>query len=244
MKTKAKLYSLSLTLIIFAASVFYVSCKHAHPLDKDFKGNPLGNCFDGVKNQNETSIDCGGVCTACASCNDGVQNSGETGIDCGGSTCTTCAPPSSPNSCSTLNNQSVINMGGTSNAALYGAYLNTSSPSHGVATIHIDLYTNSHNISSYDIDFAAQDFANMAVGTQRVYTTVGYNDASSMNAGQTFVMITQTGFSYAQYSSKSGQYIYIKKISASLTQVWFCGLYTEETTSPQNTYNFSVSAKF
>lgn len=43
-------------------------------------------CSDGIMNQNETGIDCGGVCPACAAptCSDGVMNQDETGIDCGG----------------------------------------------------------------------------------------------------------------------------------------------------------------
>ncbi len=49
-------------------------------------------CSDGIQNQGEAGVDCGGPCTACASCNDGVQNQGETGVDCGGpcSACPTC----------------------------------------------------------------------------------------------------------------------------------------------------------
>ncbi|MDP4999052.1 MAG: fibronectin type III domain-containing protein [Saprospiraceae bacterium] len=47
------------------------------------------NCFDGIRNQGETGIDCGGPCTACATCFDGIQNQGETGVDCGGP-CTPC----------------------------------------------------------------------------------------------------------------------------------------------------------
>ncbi len=46
------------------------------------------SCTDGVKNGNETAVDCGGSCPACASCTDGVKNGNETAIDCGGS----CAP--------------------------------------------------------------------------------------------------------------------------------------------------------
>ena len=48
-----------------------------------------GTCSDGVKNQNETNVDCGGICYKCATCSDGIQNQGETGIDCGGP-CSTC----------------------------------------------------------------------------------------------------------------------------------------------------------
>ncbi len=53
-------------------------------------GGGGATCFDGIQNQGETGIDCGGPCTPCntASCNDGIQNQGETGVDCGGP----CAP--------------------------------------------------------------------------------------------------------------------------------------------------------
>lgn len=47
------------------------------------------SCFDGVKNQGEGGIDCGGPCPACSSCSDGVKNQNEEGIDCGGS-CKAC----------------------------------------------------------------------------------------------------------------------------------------------------------
>jgi len=42
------------------------------------------SCFDGLRNQNETGVDCGGPCKPCVSCSDGIQNQGEDGIDCGG----------------------------------------------------------------------------------------------------------------------------------------------------------------
>ncbi len=72
------------------------------------------SCSDGVKNGNETDVDCGGSCPACPmgdtcgvdtdcqsavcsagtcaapSCIDGVQNEGETGVDCGGP-CPSCS---------------------------------------------------------------------------------------------------------------------------------------------------------
>ncbi|MDP4999802.1 MAG: M43 family zinc metalloprotease [Saprospiraceae bacterium] len=51
---------------------------------------PAPTCNDGIQNQGETGVDCGGPCTACATCNDGIRNQGETGIDCGGP-CTACA---------------------------------------------------------------------------------------------------------------------------------------------------------
>jgi len=56
-------------------------------------------CSDGIQNQGETGIDCGGPCPACAAptCSDGIQNQGELGIDCGGP-CTACVG----NTCSAL----------------------------------------------------------------------------------------------------------------------------------------------
>ena len=45
------------------------------------------NCYDGVKNCHsndcEVLTDCGGPCKPCPSCSDGVKNQDETGIDCG-----------------------------------------------------------------------------------------------------------------------------------------------------------------
>src|SRR5207249_3300859 len=53
---------------------------------------------DGIQNQGEAGIDCGGPCPACtapscgvpSSCKDGTMNSGETQVDCGGSSCNPC----------------------------------------------------------------------------------------------------------------------------------------------------------
>jgi|GEM_PF-4714790 len=53
------------------------------------KEGPEESCFDGIKNQDETGTDCGGVCRKCESCTDGIKNQDETGIDCGG-VCSPC----------------------------------------------------------------------------------------------------------------------------------------------------------
>ncbi len=58
---------------------------------------PSGSCSDGMQNQGETGVDCGGPCAACtqaASCFDGMQNQGETGVDCGGP-CAACTQAAS-----------------------------------------------------------------------------------------------------------------------------------------------------
>jgi hypothetical protein len=45
-------------------------------------------CNDGIQNQGEEQVDCGGPnCAACPTCNDNIQNQGETDTDCGGPVC-------------------------------------------------------------------------------------------------------------------------------------------------------------
>jgi len=54
-------------------------------------------CADGIQNQGETGVDCGGpncqACVADATCTDGIQNGDETGVDCGGSCPDACPDP-------------------------------------------------------------------------------------------------------------------------------------------------------
>ncbi|MCB9310651.1 MAG: T9SS type A sorting domain-containing protein [Lewinellaceae bacterium] len=53
-------------------------------------------CEDGIKNGDETGVDCGGAfCNVCPTCTDGIKNGDEEGIDCGGS-CTPCHTESDP----------------------------------------------------------------------------------------------------------------------------------------------------
>ncbi|MBI4153748.1 putative metal-binding motif-containing protein, partial [Candidatus Woesearchaeota archaeon] len=49
-------------------------------------------CYDSIKNQDESDVDCGGVCDPCneVSCNDRKKNGDEDGLDCGGSDCPLC----------------------------------------------------------------------------------------------------------------------------------------------------------
>lgn len=51
------------------------------------------SCNDGIQNQGEEGVDCGGPCPACPTCDDGIQNQGEEGVDCGGpcAPCETCS---------------------------------------------------------------------------------------------------------------------------------------------------------
>jgi len=60
----------------------------------DGPATPAATCSDGIQNQGETEVDCGGPncqpCTVAATCSDGIQNGDEEGIDCGGSSCAPC----------------------------------------------------------------------------------------------------------------------------------------------------------
>lgn len=54
---------------------------------------PDPSCDDGLRNQGEEDVDCGGPCSPCPpkpTCEDGIQNQGEEQIDCGGP-CVACA---------------------------------------------------------------------------------------------------------------------------------------------------------
>ena len=55
----------------------------------NISGAPTPTCSDGIQNQGETGVDCGGPCSPCPTCSDGIQNQNETGIDCGG-VCAAC----------------------------------------------------------------------------------------------------------------------------------------------------------
>ncbi len=59
-------------LVVLIMSFLIVSCSDSP------------TCDDGIQNGDESGIDCGRDCTACASCTDGIQNGNESGIDCGG----------------------------------------------------------------------------------------------------------------------------------------------------------------
>ena len=77
----------SLAALLILGTLFS-ACKKDDP-------TPEETCSDGILNQDETDIDCGGVCTACAvlpTCTDGIKNGNETGVDCGGD-CDPCAGP-------------------------------------------------------------------------------------------------------------------------------------------------------
>ncbi len=79
-------------------------------------GGPTPTCTDGIQNQGETGIDCGGPCAPCPitpTCTDGIQNQGETGIDCGGP-CTPC--PTGGCNVSVISSNGLVTVTGLTNA--------------------------------------------------------------------------------------------------------------------------------
>jgi len=71
-------------LVLFLINLFFASCSE--------KIDNTGTCSDGIKNQGEQGVDCGGPCqNVCPSCADGIRNQGETAVDCGGP-CDPCYP--------------------------------------------------------------------------------------------------------------------------------------------------------
>ena len=51
--------------LLFMISLFLVSCDEIDFIPEDSE-TPIGTCTDGILNQNEEAIDCGGICSACA----------------------------------------------------------------------------------------------------------------------------------------------------------------------------------
>ncbi len=71
------------TILMFTALIFFfASCNDSN--------TQKISCFDGIKNGDETDVDCGGSCNPCPTCDDGIKNGDETAIDCGGTLCEPC----------------------------------------------------------------------------------------------------------------------------------------------------------
>lgn len=69
---------------LFVISLITISCSKT--IDN------TGTCTDGIQNQGEQGIDCGGTCNdPCPTCADGIMNQDEEAVDCGGQ-CDPCFP--------------------------------------------------------------------------------------------------------------------------------------------------------
>lgn len=74
------------------------------------------HCYNGVKDGDESDIDCGGSCMPCSAkaetCNNGRKDEGETGIDCGGP-CKPCGSFEQCNNCVQDGDETRIDCGGS-----------------------------------------------------------------------------------------------------------------------------------
>jgi V8-like Glu-specific endopeptidase len=141
----------------------------------------LTYCHDGVRDADETGVDCGGSCAPCnlGHCQDGIRNADETAVDCGGS-CGYCAggervdldsagnvgmarvslfdPPSgSVSSCSgvLVNNRWVL-----TNASCISDY----AVSHPASAVSVDIVDFARDgESGLDFPYALQQTANLVV---------------------------------------------------------------------------------
>lgn len=85
----------------------YCGTEHDKPSLED-SCTYIPECYDGIKNQQEDDVDCGGPCPPCWTCYDRQQNQGEEGIDCGGP----CKPCPSCNDGIRNQNEDSVDCGG------------------------------------------------------------------------------------------------------------------------------------
>jgi len=85
-----KIYAILMILLLAACAKEAEQSTEPEPVVEPVQ--MVETCTDGVRNQDETGVDCGGVCKICETCSDGIQNQREQGVDCGGPcpACQTC----------------------------------------------------------------------------------------------------------------------------------------------------------
>lgn len=225
LKTKIILFVLSGAFLC----VVFSSCGNTK-VDK----TKYGNCTDGITNQNEEGVDCGGYCLPCANCNDGVQNAGETGIDCGGP-CTSCSP-----SCT-------LTIGTVEYTLFPELFPNGYSDSQNTSG------TGYYSPSSSEITIG---FSSGALSALRIEFKKGFNplDSTAIPLNQTMIFKTldnstfnisqnstvkasfygNINFSYYSRGINSGQLVYISKFADKKVSVRLCHLKANKDTISLN----------
>jgi hypothetical protein len=216
MKNRARLH---LKFLFFIAGV--ILCFQFAGCREKFDKSLYGNCSDGIQNQKEQQVDCGGQCMPCMSCDDGMKNGTETGIDCGGA-CQSCTAPC------TLPAETITYTLGSQSSFAY----TNSQPLYGKGF---------YSGSSIAIDFSGGG----STGLTRMTLTFSsdFNPIAALALGQTMVFKTVTdGFSISKRSSvkidyrgnfgfsgfggviNSGQAVYMTKKNSSDVDLKFCSL--------------------
>jgi hypothetical protein len=134
------------------------------------------HCYNGIKDSNETGVDCGGNCPPCNwtlpggaggwtfdSCNNGVKDNDETGIDCGGS-CRPCGGVTQCTNCQKDGDEAGVDCGGScppcnNNCTKTDVvvYSDTYSdiPSYTAAGNSIETQGNVHIVNNQNVTFKA-----------------------------------------------------------------------------------------
>jgi len=81
----------ALRCYVDGTGTYYASAATISAIGVDRLVQVTASCTDGISNQGETGIDCGGPCPSCETCADGIRNQGEADVDCGGP-CVPCPP--------------------------------------------------------------------------------------------------------------------------------------------------------
>jgi hypothetical protein len=217
---------------IFVLCIFF-SCIKETKIDRE----KIGNCTDGVRNQGEEDVDCGQPCTPCMSCEDGIKNGGETGIDCGGS-CMSCAP-----SCSLSPSSHEY--------TLFPPGISFSVSDNGSASGYFN-----PNQSEIEINFNSDPIMN----SMTIYLKSGYNPLNFLSLNETMILRTvdnmsgtissnnqvkiqywgDIGFDSFYGSIKSGEAVYLTKVSATNLQVRCCGITGASSTSGNDKFSINV----
>jgi hypothetical protein len=198
------------------------------------------DCFDGVKNQDEDNVDCGGVCAPCPTCSDGNKNQNETGIDCGG----TCEPCST-NDCNTPlgfgeneylpNGKAVI----TASHDPFDPGEENESNFKFVISADFPLF---YPCNGYIVTLFGLDFLKLDKNATQVLTTANYNGNDTYQPNQCFVEVFMP---LAFLTIKPDQKIYITRVDNGTFNLRFCNLQNY----PSTTYtllktNFSTNVNF
>jgi hypothetical protein len=186
---------------------------------KTYSSTTNASCHDGIMNQDETDIDCGGICNACPTCSDNIKNQDETNVDCGGTTC---------QSCFNTFTYTVSNPLGTGNST-YGAvtvdagYHQAFTSNPGTFTLSVDMNSTNQSMVLIFDSYAA-------TGTH------SFNGSSYIHPGSSFNSYYKYSGSITITSCNSAT----KRISGTFT---FTG-YDPSATTPVNQYCYVTSGSF
>jgi len=167
-----------------------------------------GTCFDGIMSPNETGVDCGGSCAACETCSDGIKNQDETGIDCGG-VCPECVPITA--TCTITENTAVFPFGMQTQSYYYVSCATSSGD-----------YKLSGSSSAGDITI---NFGEILAPETRLYTTQSSSQLGSLNDGELILSTIAGGILSYLYYAGSGQDVYVNvNVNPDTVRVEFCSL--------------------